>query len=128
MPAELSLYSLNFIDRVILLRYVGAVELGLYALAFKFSQAIQVVVRGFQLAWPPLAYSIRDDDEARRAVDVRPQRGAALAGRLRLVIEVHVVVPQRAAAAIGSRTNTGIRRVVVVDSPPASVAVSTSSR
>jgi O-antigen/teichoic acid export membrane protein len=25
------------------------------------------LVRGFQLAWPPLAYSIRDDDEARRA-------------------------------------------------------------
>ena len=26
-----------------------------------------MLVRGFQLAWPPLAYSIRDDDEARRA-------------------------------------------------------------
>jgi len=70
MPAELSLYSLQFIDRIILIRYVGAAELGLYALAFKFSQAIQVVVRGFQLAWPPLAYSIRDDEEARRAYAV----------------------------------------------------------
>jgi len=27
-------------------------------------------VKGFQLAWPPLAYSIRDDDEARRAYAV----------------------------------------------------------
>ena len=27
---------------------------------------MQVLARGFQLAWPPLAYSIRDDDEARR--------------------------------------------------------------
>jgi O-antigen/teichoic acid export membrane protein len=70
MPAELSLYSLQVIDRVILVRYVGAFELGLYALAFKFSQAIQVVVRGFQLAWPPLAYSIRDDEEARHAYAV----------------------------------------------------------
>lgn len=70
MPAELSLYSLQVIDRVILVRYVGVAELGLYALAFKFSQAIQIVVRGFQLAWPPLAYSIRDDDEARRAYAV----------------------------------------------------------
>ena len=70
MPAELSLYSLQFIDRVILVRYVGAAELGLYALAFKFSQAIQVVVRGFQLAWPPLAYSIQDDEEARRTYAV----------------------------------------------------------
>lgn len=67
MPAELSLYSLNFIDRLILVRYVGLAEAGLYALAVKFGQAVNVLVRGFQLAWPPLAYSIRDDDEARRA-------------------------------------------------------------
>jgi O-antigen/teichoic acid export membrane protein len=32
----------------------------------KFSQAVTVIVRGFNLAWPPLAYSIRDDGEARR--------------------------------------------------------------
>jgi O-antigen/teichoic acid export membrane protein len=66
MPAELSLYSLNFIDRIILARMVGLAEVGLYALAVKFAQAMQVLARGFQLAWPPLAYSIRDDDEARR--------------------------------------------------------------
>jgi O-antigen/teichoic acid export membrane protein len=66
MPAELSLYSLNFIDRIILARMAGLAEVGLYALAFKFAQAMQVLARGFQLAWPPLAYSIRDDEEARR--------------------------------------------------------------
>ncbi len=67
MPAELSLYSLNFIDRIILVRLAGLAEAGLYALAVKFAQGMQVLARGFQLAWPPLAYSIRDDDEARRA-------------------------------------------------------------
>ena len=67
MPAELSLYSLNFIDRIIIVRLAGLAEAGLYALAIKFAQAINVLVRGFQLAWPPLAYSIEDDDEARRA-------------------------------------------------------------
>src|SRR5215216_2170605 len=66
MPAELSLYSLNFIDRIILARMAGLTEVGLYALAVKFAQAMQVLARGLQLAWPPLAYSIRDDDEARR--------------------------------------------------------------
>lgn len=70
MPAEISIYSLAFIDRIIISRTIGLGELGLYALAFKFSQAIQVVVRGFQLAWPPLAYSIRDDEEARRTYSV----------------------------------------------------------
>ena len=82
MPAELSLYSLQFIDRIILVRYVGLAEAGLYALAFKFSQAIQVVVRGFQLAWPPLAYSIADDDEARRIYAVVLTAFAALCGFL----------------------------------------------
>lgn len=66
MPAEVSLYLLNFIDRLIIVRTLGLVEAGLYSLAVKFAQAVNVLVRGFQLAWPPLAYSIRDDDEARR--------------------------------------------------------------
>jgi len=67
MPAEVSLYLLNFVDRLIILRSVGAAEAGLYSVAVKFAQAVNVLVRGFQLAWPPLAYSIRDDNEARRA-------------------------------------------------------------
>jgi O-antigen/teichoic acid export membrane protein len=67
MPAEVSLYLLNFVDRLIIVRTVGLAEAGLYSLAVKFAQAVNVLVRGFQLAWPPLAYSIRDDDEARRA-------------------------------------------------------------
>jgi O-antigen/teichoic acid export membrane protein len=66
MPAELSLYGLNFVDRVILARSVGVAEVGLYSLAIKFAQAVNVLVRGFQLAWPPLAYSISDDGEAKR--------------------------------------------------------------
>jgi O-antigen/teichoic acid export membrane protein len=66
MPAELSLYSLNLIDRIIIARIAGLAEAGLYALAVKFAQVVSVLVRGFQLAWPPLAYSIREDDEARR--------------------------------------------------------------
>jgi O-antigen/teichoic acid export membrane protein len=70
MPAEVSLYLLNFVDRLIITRSLGLAEAGLYSLAAKFAQAVNVLVRGFQLAWPPLAYSIRDDDEARRAYAV----------------------------------------------------------
>jgi O-antigen/teichoic acid export membrane protein len=66
MPAELTLYSLNFIDRIILVRLAGLAEAGLYALAVKFAQGINVLARGFHLAFPPLAYSIEDDDDARR--------------------------------------------------------------
>ncbi|MGZ5309116.1 MAG: lipopolysaccharide biosynthesis protein [Solirubrobacterales bacterium] len=70
MPAELSLYSLSFIDRILIVHLVGLAEAGLYSLAVKFAQGVQVLVRGFQLAWPPLAYSIEDDDEAREAYAV----------------------------------------------------------
>jgi len=66
MPAELSLYSMSFIDRIIIARTLGLAEAGLYALAIKVAQSVNVLVRGFQLAFPPLAYSIVDDDEARR--------------------------------------------------------------
>jgi O-antigen/teichoic acid export membrane protein len=66
MPAEVSLYALNFVDRLIIVRSLGLAEAGLYSLGVKFAQAVNVLVRGFQLAWPPLAYSIRDDEEARR--------------------------------------------------------------
>ncbi|HEX5990854.1 MAG TPA: oligosaccharide flippase family protein [Solirubrobacterales bacterium] len=66
MPAEVSLYLLNFVDRLIIVRSLGMAEAGLYSLGVKFAQAVNVLVRGFQLAWPPLAYSIRNDDEARR--------------------------------------------------------------
>ena len=66
MPAELSLYSLSFIDRIIIVHLVGLGKAGLYTLAVKFAQSVQIIVRGMQLAYPPLAYSITDDDEARR--------------------------------------------------------------
>jgi O-antigen/teichoic acid export membrane protein len=66
MPAEVSLYLLNFVDRLIIVHYVGLSEAGIYSVGVKFAQGVNVLVRGFQLAWPPLAYSIRDDDEARR--------------------------------------------------------------
>jgi O-antigen/teichoic acid export membrane protein len=80
MPAELSLYSLSFVDRVIIVSLIGNAEAGLYALAFKFSQGIQIFVRGFQLAWPPLAYSITDDEEAKRVYAVVLTAFTALCG------------------------------------------------
>jgi len=70
MPAELSLYGLNFVDRIIIVHVAGLAEAGLYSLGVKFAQGVNVLVRGFQLAWPPIAYSIRDDGEARRTYAV----------------------------------------------------------
>ena len=41
-----------------LVRLAGLADAGLYSLSVKFAQAVNVLVKGFQLAWPPLAYSI----------------------------------------------------------------------
>ena len=46
MPAELSSYSLNFIDRVLIVRLVGLADAGLYSLSVKFAQAVNVLVKG----------------------------------------------------------------------------------
>jgi O-antigen/teichoic acid export membrane protein len=66
VPAESTTYALNVVDRSYLLHAEGAGSAGLYALAAKLSNAVIVVVRGFQYAWPPLAYSVTDDAQAKR--------------------------------------------------------------
>jgi O-antigen/teichoic acid export membrane protein len=66
VPADATVFALNVVDRAYLLRTQSAAAAGLFALSVKLATAVVVAVRGFQLAWPPLAYSIADDDRARR--------------------------------------------------------------
>ena len=61
VPADASVYALQVIDRWYLLRSQSAAAAGLYALAAKLATVVFVAVRGFQYAWPPLAYSVADD-------------------------------------------------------------------
>jgi O-antigen/teichoic acid export membrane protein len=66
VPADAAVFALNVIDRAYLLRAQSAAAAGLYAVAVKLATAVIVAVRGFQLAWPPLAYSVADEREALR--------------------------------------------------------------
>jgi O-antigen/teichoic acid export membrane protein len=66
VPAEVSVFALNLVDRLYLYRVESPRAAGLYSLAVKLATVVILVTRAFQYAWPPLAYSIRDDDEARR--------------------------------------------------------------
>jgi O-antigen/teichoic acid export membrane protein len=70
VPGEISLYALNWVDRIFLLhipadRNVGIAMAGVYSIAYKLAQGVTIFVRAFQLAWPPLAYSIKSDAEAK---------------------------------------------------------------
>jgi len=66
VPADASVYGLQVADRFYLFRSYSHAAAGTYAVAIKLATVVFVAVRGFQYAWPPLAYSIEDDEEAAR--------------------------------------------------------------
>jgi O-antigen/teichoic acid export membrane protein len=66
VPADASVYALQVADRFYLFRSYSHTSAGLYAVAIKLATVVFVAVRGFQYAWPPLAYSIESDEEAAR--------------------------------------------------------------
>jgi O-antigen/teichoic acid export membrane protein len=66
VPADASVYALQVADRFYLFRVYAEGAAGLYAVAIKLATVVFVAVRGFQYAWPPLAYSIESDEEAAR--------------------------------------------------------------
>ena len=66
IPADASVYALQVADRFYLFRSYSHTAAGFYAVAIKLATVVFVAVRGFQYAWPPLAYSIESDEEAAR--------------------------------------------------------------
>jgi len=66
VPAEASVYALSVIDRQYIIHSQGAGAAGRYAIAIKVASAITFIVTAFQYAWPPLAYSVKDDAQAAR--------------------------------------------------------------
>ena len=80
VPADASVFALNVVDRSWLLHAKGVREASLFSASVKVATGVIVVVRGFQAAWPPLAYSIVDDDEARRFYAVVASAYVAVTG------------------------------------------------
>lgn len=66
IAADASVYALQVVDRFYLLRVSSHTAAGLYGIAIKLATVVFVAVRGFQYAWPPLAYSIESDAQAGR--------------------------------------------------------------
>jgi O-antigen/teichoic acid export membrane protein len=66
VPADAIVYCLQVADRFYLLRFYSASAAGQYAIALQLATVVFVAVRGFQYAWPPLAYSIGSDATAAR--------------------------------------------------------------
>jgi len=66
VPAEVSVYALNVVDRFYLYHGRSAAQAGLYSLAVKLATVVVLLTRALRFAWPPLAYSVRDEREAGR--------------------------------------------------------------
>lgn len=66
VPADAAAFALNVVDRTYLLHDQSADAAGRYGFAAKLSTVVIVAVRGFQAAWPPLAYSVTDEAQAAR--------------------------------------------------------------
>jgi O-antigen/teichoic acid export membrane protein len=66
VPAEVSVYALNVVDRFYLFHAASPGKAGLYSLAVKLATVVVLLTRALRFAWPPLAYSVSDEREARR--------------------------------------------------------------
>jgi O-antigen/teichoic acid export membrane protein len=66
VPSVIALNAIDFADRILLVRIKGQHELGLYAIGMRISAGLLFVLAAFRTAWPAFAYSIREDNEARR--------------------------------------------------------------
>src|SRR4051794_25490194 len=67
VPSGLALWALDFADRFLLLKLKNAAEVGLYSVGVRVSTAILLLLIALRTAWPAFAYSIKDDQEAKRA-------------------------------------------------------------
>jgi O-antigen/teichoic acid export membrane protein len=66
VPADASVYALQVVDRIYIYRSYSHSAAGQYSIALQLATVVFVLVRGFQYAWPPLAYSVKSDYVAAR--------------------------------------------------------------
>lgn len=80
IPIAVAYQSLTLIDRTIISRQAGLSDLGVYGVAARFAAVVMLVVTALQLSWQPFAYSIKDDDEAKRSYAIVTTWFAAVMG------------------------------------------------
>lgn len=66
VPAQLAIWTINFVDRLFIATFKGQAEVGYYSIGVRIASATLLLLTAFRLAWPAFAYSIEDENEARR--------------------------------------------------------------
>jgi len=66
VPSGLALWVVDLSDRFLLLRLKDAQEVGLYSVGVRVTTTMLIVLLAVRTAWPAFAYSIKNDQEAKR--------------------------------------------------------------
>jgi O-antigen/teichoic acid export membrane protein len=66
VPSGLALWVVDLADRFLLLKLKNAAEVGLYSVGVRISSALLILLIALRTAWPAFAYSIKEDEEAKR--------------------------------------------------------------
>lgn len=66
VPSGIALWVIDLSDRFFLVRMKGLPENGLYSVGVRISTALLLVLIALRAAWPAFAFSIKEDDEAKR--------------------------------------------------------------
>jgi len=66
IPSALALWVLNFSDRFFINSLADTSDVGVYSIGVRIASALVLLIFAFRTAWPAFAYSIDDDDEARK--------------------------------------------------------------
>ncbi|HEY3613197.1 MAG TPA: oligosaccharide flippase family protein [Gaiellales bacterium] len=65
MPSRVALWALNLSNRLLVAWLATGALAGVFVVSANLASSVALLVTAFQLAWPPFAYGIKDDDEAR---------------------------------------------------------------
>jgi len=68
VPAALALWILEGSDRVVIERYWGPAEVGIYSLAYKYGIILQMALVAFQTAWAPQLFSLSKQEGASQLI------------------------------------------------------------
>jgi len=65
MPSRVALWALNLSNRLLVAWLATSSLAAVFVVGANLAQSVALLVTAFQLAWPPFAYGIKDDGEAR---------------------------------------------------------------
>lgn len=116
VPTDAAIYGFNLLDRTILLAVATSAALGEFSAASKIASGVILVARAFQLAFPPLAYSIEDKDQASRVYASALRGYAVVLGAT--VVGIALCAPWTVELIVGVNPEEGDRRAGVIEILP----------